>query len=461
MSGYKHATVTISQQEYRRLHQAEIKRRFKEYSKNAKASFQAANLNQAFKEMESRQQQLEHTLNNVGQNYEWMGAEMMQDILTENERCHENLVTILEETTSASNTSLDILSQRFTEEMQREREQYYHHLQLLGRRLNTYEQKEHSKVEAARRWLRQSVTLADLVQEQFDHERFLPGKVSRLCNNLNVAQDNLAQRFFESSLQISQQVFLQLSELRFELEQRILEWQVEYTRVHNAIKQFIIELEMNSKVDAVGLEGEELTEQVDLAYWSNGKYNELLEKCRQLLILLSQESRSISTDELRQTYNGLLPVIRDKFESIIHDAQLKALNSQLRMNIAEKALQALETQGFKLNNAGYIQEDMRSAFTAQLENLDGSQVIIKVLPAEQQTQELTNELVMVTNHPFIKTEQEARLQWQELCRALNEYDLQVSRAEVLSTAPPAPLLPAESAAVGSERPLKLKSFNHV
>jgi hypothetical protein len=100
------------------------------------------------------------------------------------------------------------------------------------------------------------------------------------------------------------------------------------------------------------------------------------------------------------------------------------------MNIAERALLALEIQGFRLNTAGYANQDMRAAFTAHLENADGSRVMIEVLPTDQTKQELTNELVVITNHPYLKTEHEALLQWQELCRTLNQHDLHVSRPEI-------------------------------
>ena len=436
MSGYKRATVTISEEEYRRLHQADMKRRFKEHSKaNASVSVQAADLTNTLKEMEDRQQQLGQALRELGQGFDWMGAEMMDDILAHNSLCYESLVTVIEETNSDANASLEFLSQRFTEEMQREREQYHRHLQSLSQRLDAYEQSEQSKAEAAQQWLRQIVAFAEFIQEHFDHERFLPGRVSRILGSLNFAQNNLAQGFFESSIQTSQQAFLQLSELHLELEQRIVEWQTAYARARGALTQFIAEMEMNSRVNAFGLEGEELTEQVELSYWSNGRYRELLDKCRRLLALLSQEHRSLSTEELEQTYKDLLPVVVERFESIIYEARLNALNSQLRMNIAERALQALEVQGFRLNAAGYANEDMRAAFTANLENPDGSRVLIEVLPTDQMKQELTNELVMITNHPYLKTEHEARLQWQELCRTLNQHDLQVSRPEIR----PAPL----------------------
>jgi hypothetical protein len=440
MSGYKRATVKISEEEYRRLQQADRERRSREHAKKTDASRQAGELTNSLRDMENRQRQLEQALGALGADFDWMGAEIMQDVFAQNSMYYESLATIIEEINADTNTSLFILSQRFEEAMEREREQYRQHLQSLSQRLNAYEQREQSKAEVARQWLRQSVAFADFIQKQFDHERFLPGRLSRLLGSLNFAQSNLAQGFYESSLQTSQQAFLGLSELHAELEQRTLEWQSEYARAKGALTQFVSELEMSSTVSAFGLEGEELPEQVDLTFWSNRKYHELLDKSRKLLAILSQEQRSISTEELRQTYSKLLPVLADKFESIIYEARLNALNSQLRMNIAERALQALELQGFQLNSAGYSNQDMRTSFSAHLKNPDGSQVMIEVLPAETSSQELTNELVVITNHPYLKTEHEARLQWQELCRSLHQYDLHVSRPEIRS----APLPAAES-----------------
>ena len=64
--------------------------------------------------------------------------------------------------------------------------------------------------------------------------------------------------------------------------------------------------------------------------------------------------------------------------------------------------------------------------------------MIEVIPAEKTKEELTNEIVVTTHHPYLRTEHEARLQWQELCRSLGQYNLQVSRPEVRA-APPLPV----------------------
>lgn len=442
MSGYKRAMVTISQEEYRRLHQADVKRRFQEIARKVKGSGETGELFNTLQQMESRQRQFEEALYILDQGVNQVEEDAMQEILRENSLCYERLIAVIGQTREDANRSLESLTRHFTEEMQRQRQLYQQNIQALAQRLSLYERREQAKAEAARKWLKQSVAFADFIQAKFDHERFLPGKLFQILGSLKLAQSNLAQGFFESSLQTSQQAFLQLSELHIELEQRILEWQTEFERARSGLNRSIAELEENATVTALGLEGEELPEQVDVPYWSNGKYSDLLEKCRNFLSLLTEEQRALSTEELRHANTELVSVIRERFESIIFEARLNALSSQLRMNIAEQALQALEVHGFRLNESGYMNKDMRSPFTAQLENLDGSRVTIQVLPADRTTQELANELVVITRHPYLKTEHEARLQWEELCRALNLYNLSVGRPEVRA-APPADPGPSE------------------
>ena len=104
---------------------------------------------------------------------------------------------------------------------------------------------------------------------------------------------------------------------------------------------------------------------------------------------------------------------------------------------------------------------MRAAFTANLENVDGSRVMIEVLPAQTTQQELTNELVVITNHPYLKTEHEARLQWQELCRTLHQYDLTVGRPEIHAT-PPLPVADAvANPTLLNETLIRSKRHHHV
>ncbi|MFZ5903424.1 MAG: hypothetical protein ACOYZ8_07745 [Chloroflexota bacterium] len=434
MSGYKRATVTISEEEYRRLHEADVRRRFRDPTnvRAIKSPNRDATLSNALRQIENRQRQLQEAMNGMDQSLDQIEAATMQAILSQNASYYESLEAIIEETASDTHDSVAALSQQITERMQREREHHLRELRTLARKYDAYAQKEHRKEQAARQWLRQSGMLADLIQQHFAHERFLPGRLRRILQGLEVAQDNLAQGFHEASLQVSQQAFLELSELQLELEQCLLEWQVEYENACSAFKQALANLVANSQVNAMGLQGEELIERVDLDYWTNGKYRQLLEECRQVLELLALEQQWISTAELRRLNTETLPAITRFLESIIYEARFKALNSQLRMNIAERALQALENHGFILAGAGYESEDMRAPFIAQLTNSDGSRVTIQVLPTNDIDRELTNDLVVVTEHPSIKTAQEARLQWEALCKTLTRHNFRVGHPDIRS-----------------------------
>jgi hypothetical protein len=438
MSGFKRATVTISEEEYRRLHQADMKKRFGRHGKAREQELsirQAAELTDMLYEMENRQKGLERALGDINQDFSRAETETMQGILLQNALCYENLMGIMEQTTAETNQSLALARQQFAQRMQEEREQHRRGMNELMQRLNAYKEKEHAKEDLARQWLKRSVMLADFIRDRFDHERFIPGRLSKLLNSLDFAQSNLAQGLPESSLQTSQQTFLDLSELHFELEQRVLEWQTEYKSTAQELHTFLSDVLHNTNVPAFDLEGHELPEQVDLDYWTTGKYQKLLKTCREVLFLLEQDEKEISSEDLKRIQAEVIPAIKDYFESIVYEARLNALNSQLRMNIADTALRALEEYGFRLNDSGYSNEDMRASFTAKLEGRDGSEVMIEVLPTENQTQEFANDLVVITRHPYLKTELAARSQWDELCRVFEKYGLKISDPEV-QPAPP-------------------------
>jgi len=73
---------------------------------------------------------------------------------------------------------------------------------------------------------------------------------------------------------------------------------------------------------------------------------------------------------------------------------------------------------------------MRSEFNAHLECPDGSEVSIQVIPTEITSSELSNDLVVITTHPYLKTEHESRLQWDELSHTLSQYNLKVSNPKI-------------------------------
>ncbi|HSJ85976.1 MAG TPA: hypothetical protein VK909_02125, partial [Anaerolineales bacterium] len=382
-------------------------------------------------QMELRQRQLEEALVNSQQEARPVDSESMQAILAQNAFYYERLARIIEETRSGAHQSAVSIYEWFSERMEHERAEYHQGLQYLAQQLEAQNYKEQAKEKLARQWLNRALLLSEFIQDHFDQERFRPGKYSRLLQRLDLAQGNLAAGAVDASLQISQQVFLDLSELHFELEHVVMEWQAEFERAQNTLYGLLNDIQQNPQVSAMDLQGQILPEQLDLDYWTNGKYSEALNRCRQFVSVVAEEQ--LSAEELRRIHTDVVPVITGYFDSVVYEARLKALNSQLRMNIAETALEALEMHGFQLQDSGYANKDLRSAFALQLKNADGSLVSIEVLPGDGKNQEFANELIVKTEHATLKTEHEARLQWEELCHAFRQYNLNVSRPEIQST----------------------------
>jgi hypothetical protein len=197
MSGYKRAMVTISQEEYRRLHQADIKRRFKEsFRPKSRNLGDTAALNNAVEQMESRHREFEEALYMLDDGLNQVETETMQEILRENSLCYERLTAVIGQTKEDTNRSLESLSQHFAEEMQNQRQRYQQNIQALVQRLSMHERREQAKAEAARKWLKHSVAFADFIQGKFDHERFLPGRLFGILGSLQLAQNNLKLRVF-------------------------------------------------------------------------------------------------------------------------------------------------------------------------------------------------------------------------------------------------------------------------
>jgi hypothetical protein len=463
MSGYKRATVTISEQEYRRLHDADMKRRFgRKKRENQESSEIHLELSNTLQQMESRQRQLESILGGIDDNFNRVEMETMQNIIMQNAWWYESVSAMIEETAANASDSIAGMSQLFEENLLREREQYRQNLHTLVHQLDEHRQKEHTKEKSARQWLKRAVTLADFIQHQYNHELFLPGRLTKLYNRLGFAQNNLAEGLSEASLQISQQTYLELSELHFELEQQEIQRSAGYERICQETRQILEDMESGREVNAIDMQGEELPEKVELDYWTSGNYQRLLKDCRKLFQDLVQDAQHISDIEISRIHDQILPAFRASFDSIIYEARLNVLNSHLRMNIAEKAQQALERHGYHLCDEGYASYgDMRGYYKVQLKNRDGTQVTIQVLPKEDTEQQLTNDLVVITEHPYLKTEQEARMKWDEIHETLTHYNLNVSRPQTETESAVSTSESPDRATLQTGQPIRIQRKNHV
>ncbi len=96
MSGYKHATVTISREEYQRLHEADMKKRFKEFNRIvSQDSGQDQMVLGLISQLEERERQLQAVLASTGQRSGQADNGLLQNLLDQNAVYYENLIASL------------------------------------------------------------------------------------------------------------------------------------------------------------------------------------------------------------------------------------------------------------------------------------------------------------------------------------------------------------------------------
>jgi hypothetical protein len=116
-----------------------------------------------------------------------------------------------------------------------------------------------------------------------------------------------------------------------------------------------------------------------------------------------------------------LHIIKEQIPEVVYQARLEALSSQMRYNIAECALSALQSQGYELSFGAFSGNDMRCTYQLVLENMGGSQVRVEVSPIEDQP--LIQNLDLQTNEREAITEHEVLQRLSELKQALRWFGL--------------------------------------
>lgn len=120
-----------------------------------------------------------------------------------------------------------------------------------------------------------------------------------------------------------------------------------------------------------------------------------------------------------------LPGYYQALEEIVMDGRVNALNSQLRINIADLVVRALQEQGFALEGSEYKSADQRSTYGARLTNLEGNEVVVQVAPTGQNLG--ANELHLESLDREERTEHELQQRWYEVSRSLASFGLEVGQ----------------------------------
>lgn len=421
MSGRKRTTVTILESEYQRLLAQErrlweIRRVLPEVEETIRAV--RAEAARGLEQVERRQQLLQQALQQVHTDFQRLEAETAHRLQRQQQQMRDALQDLRRE----MHQLVEEQGKRFQEMLAEERQARERQMARLQEQVDALKADTQRKMEIARIWIEGAQTMRDFINGNYRHQLFRPGALERLERDLHQAQENLNQGIPEAALAQAQRVYHELSDLRIELEHLEAEWHLWRSAALESAREILALAQAHRTAKAIDMEGKELDLSIEVDWWTGGRLSELEREVHELIHRLQDEENPLNLDDLRKVAEEKAPALRQRLEEIVRDARLAVIGSQLRINIADLIVQALREQGFEVQDATYEGQDMRGGYFVRVQHLDGSEVVVAVVPRESQP--LENEVQIHSYDVAQRSERELERRAAELARALEVRGLQ-------------------------------------
>jgi hypothetical protein len=428
MSGEKRRYVNVEEQELRRLREQEsrlrsvqqdLPERLNAVREQARQEFQSrlAPLEQRTKQQAQEAQKLKSSLADLEKNTQQRLQQQRQEFQTAvREAEYRQQQTLQRETNRLESamsqgfeqqrgeylritaqqrqeyTSLIAQQdQKFTQLIAEERQSRERGQQILQQQINhvvdNLEQEQHRKAKIAQDLLSDVKSIWEQINRDYQHSRFAPGKLADLARGLELAHSNIQAGVTEAAISVTQQTYLDLADLRLELEQKEQEWMLFYNAAWEDLKSLITEVQANQQCEieiGQGNEAEKFKLEVD--YWVNGR---LIQYEQQLQELESQLKAGESTLTIEQVkdFGEKITALQPILGEIVEQAKLTILGSQLRAEIADRVVEVLESLGYTLVNqesdAVYEGDDERNAYVVKVKNIAGDEVVTVISPEKE------------------------------------------------------------------------------
>ena len=305
----------------------------------------------------------------------------------------QKLKTILEETASHQPVSTGNISEQT-------QPKYQQLLQIQSQQFTQLQQQQKSIAPPSNFQLGKSVSatiaqdlLSDVrsivldIEQNYQHQRFTPGRLASLKRQVEMAEANLKVGLMEAVIVNTQQTYLSLADLRLELEQKEQEFLLLYNAGIGAVKESIVQAEAHRNYQIeVGENEERETFNLDIDYWTNGRLSEHLEALEKLEEQLVKQSQVLTPSQVQQI-NQNIAEHQSELEAIIEQARLALLSSQMRAEMADIVVSSLSDLGYTLvdpqTDAIYEGDDQRKAYVVKVKNLAGDEVVTVISPEKE------------------------------------------------------------------------------
>ncbi|MBT9133197.1 MAG: hypothetical protein DDT33_01733 [Firmicutes bacterium] len=212
------------------------------------------------------------------------------------------------------------------------------------------------------------------------HSRFTPGKLDAIGRQVEDARRNYDGNMPEASLSTAQQAYWEIVDLREEVLRKQKEFILTQQAALQEVRLLLEEARANRKYQLElghGVDKETLALEVD--HWTHGELSAFEEESKGLQEQLVRGENTLTTEQAKEIMVRM-EAMKPRLTEIVERARQNILASQLRVNMAEMIVAALQGQGFTLEDAAYEGGDERNAYVAKVKNIAGSEVVTVISP---------------------------------------------------------------------------------
>jgi hypothetical protein len=345
-------------------------------------------------ELGSRQDAIEQSLAGLSEQTKRLEASTTRRIRDQTAMLWNQVQETTKDIRATTRQALEEQEARLEQAIEQERSQRERDIQDLRQNLDSLRQDKDRALTAATQSAADARLLFRTIEEQLPHEQFAPGRMAAMSRRLAQAESNISQGHAEAALGQAQDLYLDLSDLRTEVELRDQEWRVAQVAAVSATAALLEQLKYNENLEVTDAQGVKLDGvRLDVDFWSDGELGDLRTKAEGLAALArgdhtagDGDPRPATLAELRTIVERDVPELNEELTAVIGRAGARQFASQVRVNLAEYVVEALEeATGFVWldGEATYAGEDPRQAFYSKLRHPDDSEIVVEVAPDEQ------------------------------------------------------------------------------
>lgn len=412
MSGHKIASVTISQDEYRRLYAME---------KGIQYQSDTVHQPQQVVDLEDLRRNISLDLSSRYDSYISMISTIRSDMADLEYKNSTHLFEQQERVLEAFEQRTRTLSTKHAEdqvEMQ----------QFIAKLSNAIDQLEDSQLKYAagnesyfeeklsndaqlEESIRENVIIISellrIIEDEYPNHLVDTAETISLIDTLDLVNDNFQNGYLETALSTVQTGLINARKLHHRLQMDYFRYITFYSEMIAQFNELSQKFDQHQSFEPIDPDGAFIEQKMSLNQWSKGVYAELVLELNNLGETIRTNQYNLPFQEIETILEHNLPELHTKFSDCLTNARLEVISSQRRFEIANKIILGLIEQGYKPVLGEYEDHSFVNGYVASVEN-GYSKINIFIDPIQNTHSENEIHLVSLDFNRVTKHELELR-----------------------------------------------------